>query len=223
MIAFRTYGVAALQSKVAAAVLLAWASVAQAAPVEIVALGDSLTQGYGLPRGDGFVPQMQSWLRERGHDVELVNAGVSGDTTAGGLARADWSIEDDTDAMIVALGGNDLLRGIDPASSRRNLDAILKIAANRDVPVLLVGLRAPSNFGPEFKAAFDAMYPDLARKYGTLHFADFFQGLASDGRAPADMRAFMQADGIHPNADGVTRIVQAMGPAVEDLIERAGD
>ncbi len=147
MIAFRTYGVAALQSKVAAAVLLAWASVAQAAPVEIVALGDSLTQGYGLPRGEGFVPQMQSWLRERGHDVELVNAGVSGDTTAGGLARADWSIEDDTDAMIVALGGNDLLRGIDPASSRRNLDAILKIAANRDVPVLLVGLRARATSG----------------------------------------------------------------------------
>ncbi len=166
---------------------------------------------------------MQGWLRARGHDVELVNAGVSGDTTAGGLARADWSIEDDTDAMIVALGGNDLLRGIDPGTSRRNLDAILKIAATRDVPVLLVGLRAPGNFGPDFKAAFDAMYPDLARKYDTLYFADFFQGLATKGRAPADMRAFMQPDGIHPNAEGVSRIVQAMGPAVEELIERAGD
>ncbi len=223
MMALRTYGVAALQSKLAVAVLLSWASVAQAEPVEIVALGDSLTAGYGLPRENGFVPQMQAWLRDRGHDVTIVNAGVSGDTTAGGLARVEWSLEDSTDGMIVALGGNDLLRGIDPANSRANLDGILEVAAADDLPVLLVGLRAPGNYGPQFKTAFDAMYPDLAKQYGTLYFAEFFEGLAEGERRPQDVRAFMQSDGIHPNAEGVKRIVAAMGPSVEALIERVQD
>ncbi|WP_186766619.1 arylesterase [Puniceibacterium confluentis] len=218
---FRTYGVAALRRKVAVAMLLGWSSLAQAEPVEIVALGDSLTQGYGLPRAEGFVPQLQAWLRARGHDVTLVNAGVSGDTTAGGLSRVAWSLQDSTDAMIVTLGGNDLLRGIDPANSRANLDGILQVTAEQDLPVLLVGLRAPGNYGPAFKRAFDSMYPDLAEQYGTLYFAEFFEGLAEEERRPADVRAYMQADGIHPNAEGVRRIVAALGPSVEALILRA--
>lgn len=217
-----TYGVAALQSKLAVALLLGWATIAQAKPVEIVALGDSLTAGYGLQREDGFVPQMQAWLRGRGHDVTVVNAGVSGDTTAGGLSRVEWSLAESTDGMIVSLGGNDLLRGIDPENSRANLDGILKIAAGDNLPVLLVGLRAPGNYGPQYKTAFDAIYPDLAKEYGTLYFPEFFEGLAEGDRRPADVRAYMQADGIHPNAEGVKRIVAAMGPSVEALIERTG-
>ncbi|SNR80502.1 arylesterase [Puniceibacterium sediminis] len=219
----RTYGVAALQSKLAVALLLGWATFAQAEPVEIVALGDSLTAGYGLPREDGFVPQMQAWLRARGHDVTVVNAGVSGDTTAGGLSRVDWSLADSTDGMIVTLGGNDLLRGIDPTNSRANLEGILKVAAARNLPVLLVGLRAPENYGPQFKTSFDAIYPELANQYGTLYFPEFFQGLTEGDRRPEDVRAYMQADGIHPNAEGVMRIVAAMGPSVEALIEQVQD
>ncbi len=201
--------------------LLAAVSVAlpaPAAPVALVALGDSLTQGYGLPEAEGFVPQLQGWLRARGHDVTVINAGVSGDTTAGGLARAAWTLDGGGDAMIVALGGNDLLRGIDPAVSRANLRGILQIAQARGVPVLLVGLPAPGNYGPEFKAAFEAMYPELAAEFGVLHLDSFLapiEGRARDGRA---MRELMQPDGIHPSAAGVALIVEAVGPAVEALL-----
>lgn len=190
-------------------------------PLTLVALGDSLTQGYGLPQADGFVPQLQAWLRAKGADVTVVNAGVSGDTTAGGAARVDWTLTPDVDAMIVNLGGNDLLRGIDPAASRANLDAILTAADARGLPVLLVALRAPGNYGPEFKAAFDAMYPELAAKHGTLLEADFFALLTgTDGRlAAADL---MQADGIHPSAAGVAKIVDYVGPKVLELLERVG-
>lgn len=190
-------------------------------PLTLVALGDSLTQGYGLPQSDGFVPQLQAWLRAKGADVTVVNAGVSGDTTAGGAARVDWTLTPDVDAMIVNLGGNDLLRGIDPAASRANLDAILTAADARGLPVLLVALRAPGNYGPEFKAAFDAMYPELAAKHGTLLDADFFAPLTGpDGRlAAADL---MQADGIHPSAAGVAKIVEHIGPKVLELLAKVG-
>ncbi len=219
----RTYGVAALQSKLALALLVGWVSVAQAEPVEIVALGDSLTAGYGLAQGDGFVPQLQAWLQDRGHDVTLVNAGVSGDTTAGGLSRVEWTIEDSTDAMIVTLGGNDMLRGIDPATSRANLEGILKVATAADLSVLLVGLRATDNYGPEFKTAFDAMYPELADSNGTLYFPEFFEGLSEGDLGPQGASAYMQADRLHPNAKGVKRIVEALGPSVEQLIVRVQD
>lgn len=189
-----------------------------AQPVVIAALGDSLTQGYGLPQEEGFVPQLESWLRGRGADVQILNAGVSGDTTAGGLSRAAWTLTPDVDAMIVTLGGNDLLRGIDPAVSRANLDGILQAAAQADVQVLLVGMQAPGNYGPEYKAAFDAMYSDLAAQYGTLYAPNFFEGMGPEGTDPAAVRDFMQADGIHPNADGVVQIVQGLGPDVLDLI-----
>jgi acyl-CoA thioesterase I len=194
--------------------------VAAAGTVTIAALGDSLTQGYGLVQGDGFVPRLEAWLRAQGADVVLINAGVSGDTTAGGAARADWTLTPDVDALIVTLGGNDVLRGLDPKVSRANLERILQAAMAADVPVLLVGMQAPGNFGPEYKAAFDAIYPDLAAQYGTLFFGSFFAGIMEEGADPAAMQRFMQADGIHPNAEGVARIVAAMGPVVLELVNR---
>jgi len=190
-----------------------------AEPVTVVALGDSLTQGYGLPDVQGFVPQLQGWLDAQGADAKVVNAGVSGDTTAGGLARTDWALTPDVDALIVNLGGNDMLRGIDPASSRANLDAILAKAKARNLPVLLVGLRAPGNYGPEFKEAFDAMYPDLAAQYGVDLELNFFVPLIDQSTRrlnPADM----QSDGIHPSAAGVAKVVAALGPKVLTLLAK---
>lgn len=219
MVWFDTYGRLARISK-SAAVLLAVSGAAQADQVDILALGDSLTAGYGLLDQDGFVPQLRDWLSARGHDVRIVNGGVSGDTTAGGLARVDWSLTPDIDAMIVTLGGNDMLRGLPPELARANIDGILKLAQARDLQVLLVGMVAPSNYGPDYKTAFDALYPELAQKYGTLFFPSFFQGLTANGEMPGDVTEYMQGDGIHPNERGVARIVDAIGPSVEDLIAR---
>ncbi|CAM4196409.1 arylesterase [Palleronia rufa] len=193
-----------------------------AAEVTVAALGDSLTQGYGLPQEDGFVPQLQAWLDARGAEATVVNAGVSGDTTAGGLSRVDWTLTPDVDAMIVALGGNDLLRGIDPANSRANLDGILSAADARGVAVLLVGMEAPGNYGADYKAAFDGMYGDLGRKWDVPVAGSFLGALAGIADRQGAMRDYMQQDGIHPNADGVALIVEALGPAVLDLVERAG-
>ena len=193
---------------------------AQAEPVTIAALGDSLTQGYGLAPDQGFVPQLEAWLRERGAEAELINAGVSGDTTAGGLSRIEWALTPDVDALIVALGGNDLLRGIDPAVSRANLDGILDVASTRQLPVLLVGMDAPANYGAEYEAAFDAMYPVLAEKYDAILYPDFLAALAAQEDRQAALAEFMQPDGIHPNAKGVSLIVEAIGPSVLELIER---
>lgn len=216
------YGACASGLKLAAALALAgWAGGAAAEEVTIAALGDSLTQGYGLPPEDGFVPQLERWLRAQGAEVRVLNAGVSGDTTAGGLSRVGWTLTPDVDAMIVALGGNDLLRGIDPAASRANLEGILGAAKAARVEVLLVGLSAPGNYGPDYKAAFDAIYPELAAEYGTLHFESFLKGLTDLADHGTAMRELMQEDGIHPSAAGVARIVEAMGPAVLDLIARA--
>ena len=169
--------------------------------VVIAALGDSLTQGYGLPADEGFVPQLQGWLDDRGADVRLINAGVSGDTTAGGLARVGWTLTPEVDAMIVALGGNDLLRGLDPAQARENLSGILQAAGEAGVEVLLIGMEAPGNYGPDYKAQFDAIYPDLAKEFGNLYLESFFAGVQEDGVTPppAALQAFLQSDGIHPN------------------------
>lgn len=199
------------------------AGAAQAETVTLAALGDSLTQGYGLPQEDGFVPQLEAWLRAQGADVVVINAGVSGDTTAGGLARVDWTLTPEVDAMIVALGGNDFLRGIDPANSRANLRGILEVAQARDVAVLLVGLEASGNYGADFKRDFDSMYGDLAAEFDVPLVASFFDGLAdaAAGDLAAARMAYMQADGIHPNREGVARIVAAMGPAVLALIAPA--
>lgn len=193
---------------------------AAAEPLTLVALGDSLTQGYGLPVEQGFVPQLQGWLAARGAEVTVVNAGVSGDTTAGGVARLDWTLTPEVDAMIVTLGGNDLLRGIDPAASRANLDKILTAAGARGLPVLLVAMQAPGNYGPDYKAAFDAIYPDLAATHGALLADSFFAPLLEGADDPGAASAFMQADGIHPNAEGVARIVEGLGPKVLELLSR---
>lgn len=196
------------------------ATPAFAEPLTLVALGDSLTQGYGLPVEDGFVPQLQEWLADNGQEVTVVNAGVSGDTTAGGRARLDWSLSPDVDAMIVNLGGNDLLRGLEPAGSRANLDAILAGAQARGLPVLLVGMSAPGNYGPDYKAAFDAIFPELAATYAADLVPNFFAAILDpETRRFAD--GTMQDDGIHPNAEGVARIVAHIGPKVVALLDRA--
>ncbi len=167
------------------------------------------------------MPQLEAWLRENGADVALVNAGVSGDTTAGGLSRVGWTLTPEVDAMIVALGGNDLLRGIDPAVSRQNLEGILKVAEAEGVPVLLVGLTAPGNYGPDYKAAFEAMYPELAAEYGALHVESFLEPLSERVEAGGQVSDVMQGDGIHPNAEGVKLVVEALGPRVLELVQQA--
>lgn len=187
-------------------------------PLRLAALGDSLTQGYGLPPEQGLVPQLQDWLRKAGHDVIVINAGVSGDTTAGGLSRLDWTLADQPDAMIVALGGNDLLRGIDPQVSRDNLDAILSRLGSEDVPAMLVGLPAPGNFGPEYQRDFQAIYPDLAQKHATALYPDLLAPITEKHAAGKGYDDLMQDDNLHPSAAGVRAIVAAMGPAVDEWL-----
>jgi acyl-CoA thioesterase-1 len=216
---FLSYGVLRPLGKVVAAFLSVVSPVMADEPVTVLALGDSLTQGYGLPEQDGLVPQMQKWLEDQGVEARLINAGVSGDTTAGGAARVDWSLTPEVDAMIVALGGNDLLRGIDPAVSRGNLETILQVAQAKGVEVLLVGLLAPGNYGADYKTSFDAIYPDLSEAYDAILAPDFFAGLG--GGDPAALQEWFQADGIHPNAKGVARIVDGLGPQVRALVEAA--
>ncbi len=222
------YGARARLRNCSVAVLLSVSTVfatsalpARAEPLTLVALGDSLTQGYGLVQEEGLVPQLSGWLEGRGHDVVVINAGVSGDTTAGGLARVEWSLADGADALMVALGGNDLLRGLDPANSRANLEGILQAAQARDIPVLLVGMPAPGNYGPDFKAAFEAMYPELAAEYGALHFPNLLQPMSDKADAGVSFNDLMQDDRIHPNAEGVAAIVEGIGPMVEELLARA--
>lgn len=190
-----------------------------AEPVTVLAFGDSLTQGYGLPQEAGFVPQLENWLRVNGLDVVVVNGGVSGDTTAGGAARIAWSLTDDVDAIIVALGGNDLLRGIEPAETEANLKAILAETTSRGLPTLLIGQEATGNFGADYKARFDAIYPALADAYDVAYFPRFLEGLEALGDRQAVLAKYLQDDATHPNADGVALIVQAMGPAMQKLVE----
>ncbi|MFG6592078.1 arylesterase [Sulfitobacter sp. 1A12157] len=201
-------------------------SAAQAEEVVIAALGDSLTQGYGLPAEEGFVPQLQHWLYAEGVEAKILNAGVSGDTTAGGLARVDWTLTPEVDAMIVTLGGNDMLRGLDPAQARGNIDGILAAAEKAEVEVLLVGMSAPGNYGAGYKAEFEGLYPDLAEAYGALFYPDFFTGLLAEEKNAASARSetvqrYFQGDGIHPNAEGVALIVEDIGPVVVELATRA--
>jgi len=184
-----------------------------AAPIKIVALGDSLTAGFGLAREDGFTIRLQAALVAKGHDVEIVNAGVSGDTTSGGRARLEWSLGADTQAVILELGANDMLRGIKPDLIRANLDAISSSLKARNIPVLIAGMRAAPNLGAEYGAAFNAIYPDLAGKYEMLLYPFFLDGVAGNP-------ALNQPDGIHPSAEGVEVIVERILPSVEELINQ---
>lgn len=218
------YGADAALRKTAAAglvILLATLTplAATAQTVTIAALGDSLTQGYGLPAQDGFVPQLQRWLDAKGADIKLVNAGVSGDTTRGGLRRLDWTLTPDVGGMIVTLGGNDLLRGIDPAFAKQNLSKILAESQKRGIEVLLVGLVASKNFGRDYKAAFDAMYPALAERYGVLYQRDFLGPITAKTDTAGLLAKYLQGDRLHPNAQGVALIVDALGPRVMELAE----
>jgi acyl-CoA thioesterase-1 len=183
-------------------------------PVQIVALGDSLTAGFGLAAQDAFPAKLEAALRAKGHAVKVVNAGVSGDTASGGLGRLDWSVAPETDAVIVELGANDALRGIDPKVTREALDTILRRLKERNIPVLVAGMRAPRNLGEDYERRFNAIYPELAGKHGTLLYPFFLEGVATEAR-------LNQRDGLHPTAEGVDAIVRAILPKVEELVRRA--
>lgn len=187
----------------------------------MLAFGDSLTAGYGLPPDQGFVSQLQRWLTAHGADVTVQNAGVSGDTTAGGLARIDWALSAPVDAMILTLGGNDLLRGLPPGEARANLDAILTKADAKGIPVLVVPMQAPGNYGPDYKADFDAIYADLAAKHGALLARPFLAPILTLPNRQKALADYVQPDGLHPNARGVTLVVKTLGPKVLELLDRA--
>ena len=189
------------------------ASAATERPVKIVAFGDSLTVGYGLPATDAFPVKLAHALEAKGIKIQIVNAGVSGDTASGGLARLDWSLPSDTDAVILELGANDAMRGIDPAVTRQALAAILTKLKERGVAVLLCGMYAPPNMGADFERAYQRMYPQLARSYDAILYPFFLDGVAGH-------REHNQADGIHPTSKGVDLIVKAILPKVEELVAR---
>lgn len=193
---------------------LGLASPAMARTLRVLVLGDSLAAGYGLAASDGFQARMSAALRARGHDVVLIDAAVSGDTTAGGRARLDWALADGADAALVELGGNDGLRALNPASTEANLAAILDRLAARSIPTLLSGMEAPPNLGPDYADAFRAVFTRLGRRDGVLFDPFFLEGVAGDP-------ALNQADRIHPNPAGVDRIVARLVPLMEQLLQRA--
>lgn len=200
---------------VALMVVCATASLARAAhandPITVLALGDSLTAGYGLDQADAFPVQLQAALQSAGRDVTVINAGVSGDTSAGGRSRLEWLLTPEIDVVIVELGANDGLRGLDPAETRANLEWILATLQDKGLAVLLSGMVAPPNLGQDYGREFNAIYPELAQKYGAMLDPFFLQGVAADP-------TLNQRDGIHPNADGVAIIVKRMAPRVIELL-----
>jgi acyl-CoA thioesterase-1 len=205
---------AVAKATAAAALVLAAAAIPVLAgePVKILALGDSLTAGYGLAEGDGFTTRLQKALKDKGYDVQVINAGVSGDTTAGGRARLDWALGDQPNVAVVELGANDGLRGLDPASTRENLDAILTTLKDRKIPTLLAGMYAPRNLGREYGDRFNAIYPDLAAKHDVPLYPFFLDGVALDPK-------LNQEDGMHPNAKGVAIVVEGILPHLTALID----
>jgi acyl-CoA thioesterase I len=192
-------------------VMLAAMPGTQAAPVRLLVLGDSLSAGYGLAEADGFEAQLVAALRAHGHDVRIIDGAVSGDTSAGGLARLDWALGDGADAAIVELGANDGLRGVDPADTESNLTAILDKLAARRIPVLLTGMYAMPNLGADYSGAFRAVFDRLGKRSGLLCDPFFLEGVAT-------VTALNQSDGMHPNPDGVKRIVARLLPLVEKLL-----
>lgn len=204
----------ALAGLVLATLLFTFASGVEAKPLRIVALGDSLTAGYGIPASKAFPVQLEDALKAKGHDVEVENAGVSGETMAQGLARLDWSVPEGTDAVIVALGANDMLRGLRPETTSKALDEILARLKARNLPVLLAGMRASPNLGAEYTTLFDAIFPQAARTYGVAFYPFFLEKVVGE-------RDLNQADGLHPNPEGVAVIVAGILPKVEELIAQA--
>jgi acyl-CoA thioesterase-1 len=196
-----------------AAASVAPAAAQTGAPLKIVAFGDSLTAGYGLPAQEAFPARLERALKAKGHNVEIENAGVSGDTASGGLSRLDWSIADGTDAVIVELGANDMLRGVQPRVTLQALDDILARLKARNIPVLLSGMRAAPNMGADYVREFEAIFPALAQKYDVVFYPFFLDGVAADPRLAL-------RDGVHPNGAGVQIIVDGILPKVEELITR---
>ena len=184
-----------------------------AAPIRIVAFGDSLTAGYRLKPSEAFPVQLAAALKAKGYNVEVANAGVSDDTTAAGLARLDWSVPDGTEAVILELGANDALRGIAPNVTRTNLDAIVKKLRERKIEVLVAGMKAPKNLGDDYERQFEPIFVDLAEQYGALRYPFFLDGVVLDAKLNLD-------DGMHPTGEGVGVIVSRILPTVEQLIER---
>jgi acyl-CoA thioesterase I len=188
---------------------------AQPAPLRLLILGDSLSAGFGLAEEEGFQAQLLAALRAHGRDVTLIDAAVSGDTTAGGRARLAWALGDDgADAAFVELGANDGLRGVDPAEMEENLTAILDTLAQRRIPALLAGMYAPPNLGAEYGTAYRAVFDRLSRRPGLLYDPFFLEGVAAEP-------ALDQPDGLHPNAEGVRRIVARLLPLFERLLDEA--
>ena len=186
---------------------------AAAEPLRLVALGDSLTAGLGLEAKDAYPAKLQAALAKLGVEVVIDNAGVSGDTTDGGLARLDWSVPDGTKAVLIELGANDMLRGLDPKLARANLAAMLERLKERKIPVLLMGMRAAPNLGADYQKAFDAVYPDLASQYGAVLYPFFLDGVAGTP-------GLNQADGMHPTAAGVDVIVTRLAPVVAEFVKK---
>jgi acyl-CoA thioesterase-1 len=180
-------------------------------PIKMVVLGDSLSAGYGLPAGAAFPVRLQKALEAKGIEVDMINAGVSGDTSSGGRERLDWSVPHGTDAVIVELGANDALRGTDPAVTRAALSDIITKLKARKIAVLLCGMLAPPNYGSEYAAKFDAIYPDLAKSFAVPLYPFFLDGVAADAK-------LNQADGMHPTAEGVDVVVKNILPTVEALV-----
>lgn len=197
-----------------AAALLAASAHAQTEPVKLAILGDSLAAGYGLAPAQAFPTRLQAALKEKGRNVTVINHGVSGDTTMGGLERIDWMMADKPDIVMVELGGNDMLRALDPAATEKNLDAIIGKLKQAGTTVWLVGMMAPRNFGPEYVKAFDGIFKTLADKHGVPLYPFFLDGVAQDP-------ALNQPDGIHPNAKGVDILVDRIMPFVTKNLDDA--
>jgi acyl-CoA thioesterase-1 len=189
------------------------APLAQSRPLHLVALGDSLTAGYGLPQEAAFPVVLERALKAKGYRVEITNAGVSGDTSSGGLDRLDWSVPDGTDGVIVELGANDMLRGLDPSLTRQSIGAIVERLRARNIPVMLAGIYASRNLGPDYVQKFDSLYPDIAKKHDLVLYPFFLDGVAGE-------RSLNLPDGLHPTAKGVEIIVERILPTVESFLGR---
>jgi len=203
----------ALAAAIVAAAMLALPATAAERPVRIVALGDSLTAGYGLAADAAFPARLEAALNAKGLAVAIANAGVSGDTASGGLARLDWSVPEGTEAVILELGANDMLRGVDPKLTRKALEEIVRRLKARRIEVLLAGMRAAPNLGPDYGRAFESIYSDLAKTHDLLLYPFFLDGIAAEAR-------FNQRDGLHPSAAGIDKIVAGILPKVEELVAR---